>query len=296
MGKKKINRDEYRIRSLAFYHETGGIYNELITILTNLRKKHRGLPAIAKILNEACYSCALLQQRLEQAQKADEKWDEELDNIRNIPHPVDRYVVATLVVYTVAGGDYILNGIYQDGENDKTFFPAFKSLLKKPERKTEATTPEAETYYIRQISDLQDEMLAKDSLLSDALNKVDELEKLVKGLSSKGTSKLDKAFTFQSLMEYTENQKQYQFANQLLEMLKDKCAMVGAHEEYKLVTELKQRLIDASVPAIHNHNDIHNSNVFPGIVSNPSFAMDKGMMKEVMTEILTQKDNGEQQG
>lgn len=153
---------------------------------------------------------------------------------------------------------------------------------------------EAETYYIRQIEDLKDEVLAKDSLLADANNKIDELERMVKDLSAKGSSKLNKAFTFESLMDYTRNLKQYQFANQLLEMLKDKCAMVGAQEEYQQVLELKQTLIDASVPTIHNHNDIHNSNVFPGMVSNPSFSMDKEMMKELITEMLNQKENGEQ--
>lgn len=308
MAKKKIDRDEYMIRSLAYYHEQGGIYNELITILTNLRKKQRGLPTIAKILNEACYWCALLQQRLQEAQWADEEqvalgtadyglclttqWEEEIDNIKSIPQPVNRYVVASLVVSTVDGGDYVLSEICKAGENDKAIFPAFKFLLKKPEPKAEVKISEAETYYIRQIEDLKDELLAKDSLLADANNKVDELERMVKDLSAKGSSKLDKAFTFDSLMEYTKNMKQYQFANQLLEMLKDKCAMIGAQDEYQQVSVLKQQLIDASVPTIHNHNDIHNSNVFPGMVSNPSFSMDKEMMKEVITEMLKEKENG----
>lgn len=310
MAKKKIDKDEYMIRSLAYYHEQGGIYNELITILTNLRKKQRGLPTIAKILNEACYWCALLQQRLQEAQWADKEqvalgstdygmctmtqWEEEIDNIKSIPQPVDRYVVASLVVGTVDGGDYVLDEICKAGEKDKVFFPAFKSLLKKPEPKAEVQISEAETYYIKQIEDLKDELLAKDSLLADANNKVDELERMVKDLSAKGSSKLDKAFTFDSLMEYAKNLKQYQFANQLLEMLKDKCAMVGAQDEYQKVLELKQQLIDASVPTIHNHNDIHNSNVFPGMVSNPSFSMDKAMMKEIITEMLNQKENGKQ--
>lgn len=309
MAKKKIDRDEYMIRSLAYYHEQGGIYNELITILTNLRKKQRGLPTIAKILNEACYWCALLQQRLQVARWADEdqvalgstdygmcimtQWEIEIDNIRTIPQRVDRYVVASLVVGTVEGGDCVLSEICKDGEQDKAVFPAFKSLLKKPDPKAEIKISEAETYYIKQIEDLKDELVAKDSLLADANNKVDELERMLKDLSAKGSSKLDKAFTFDSLMDYTRNLKQYQFANQLLEMLKDKCVMVGAQEEYLQVQELKQKLIDASVPTIHNHNDIRNSNVFPGMVSNPSFSMDKKMMKEAITEMLNQKQNGE---
>lgn len=54
---KKINRDEYDIRTLSYYQMQGGIYNELITYLTQLRSKpeHRGMPSPAVLLNEACF-------------------------------------------------------------------------------------------------------------------------------------------------------------------------------------------------------------------------------------------------
>lgn len=54
---KKIDRNSYDIRTLAYYQGRGGIYNDIITVLTKLRNdvKYRGLPAPAKVLNEGAY-------------------------------------------------------------------------------------------------------------------------------------------------------------------------------------------------------------------------------------------------
>ena len=56
MAKKRC-RDQYMIRSLSYYQGEGGIYNDLITYLTQLRRqpRHRGMAAPAALLNEACY-------------------------------------------------------------------------------------------------------------------------------------------------------------------------------------------------------------------------------------------------
>ncbi len=46
---KKPCRDQYMIRSLSYYQGEGGIYNDLITYLTQLRRqpRHRGMAAAA---------------------------------------------------------------------------------------------------------------------------------------------------------------------------------------------------------------------------------------------------------
>lgn len=52
----KLDRDIYRIRTLSFYQKEGGVYNDLITVLTNLRADAniRLSMAPVKVLNEAC--------------------------------------------------------------------------------------------------------------------------------------------------------------------------------------------------------------------------------------------------
>ena len=52
----KQDRDIYKIRTLSFYQKEGGVYNDIITVLTNLRTDAnvRLNMAPVKVLNEAC--------------------------------------------------------------------------------------------------------------------------------------------------------------------------------------------------------------------------------------------------
>ena len=50
----KQDRDIYKIRTLSFYQKEGGVYNELITALTQLRSDIRLSMSPVKVLNEAC--------------------------------------------------------------------------------------------------------------------------------------------------------------------------------------------------------------------------------------------------
>ena len=47
---KILSPREYNIRSLAYYQAEGGVYNEIITVLTQMREEpmFRGLPTPAK--------------------------------------------------------------------------------------------------------------------------------------------------------------------------------------------------------------------------------------------------------
>ncbi len=55
----KQDRNIYMIRTLSFYQKEGGVYNDLITALTNLRSDSNvrlSMPPV-KVLNEACRIC-----------------------------------------------------------------------------------------------------------------------------------------------------------------------------------------------------------------------------------------------
>lgn len=284
---KKIKWDEYCIRSLAFYHDKGGVFNELITVLTKLRKVERGMPQITSILNEACYRVALIQNSL---------LEDEIIRYCKDDRPYMNYTVAALLKQIIPISQNVAYAIAILDKQDDKFYPAFKHLFEKKEvKKFEAT--EAEQQYLNRIQDLEDEIKAKESLLADALDENDTLKRTVESLKTKKESKLDKSFTFLSTIEYVKKLKQYQYCNQILEMLKDQCAMVGAQEEYKLVMRVKQLMLDASVPTIYNHNDIHNSNVFPGMVNNPTFPIQENvevLIKRVLEEYTKKLNNGKE--
>lgn len=284
---KKISKEEYSIRSLAFYHDKGGVFNELITVLTKLRKVERGMPQITSILNEACYRVALIQTSL---------MEDEIMIYCKDDRPYMNYTMIVLLKQISPISSNAANAITILDKRDKKFYPAFRHLLEKKELK-EIDVVEAEQQYLIRIQDLEDEIKAKESLLANALNENDTLKRTVDSLTTKKESKLDKSFTFASAIEYVKNLKQYQYCNQILEMLKDQCAMVGAQEEYKLVMHVKQLMLDASVPTIHNHNDIHNSNVFPGMVNNPSFPIQENvedLIERALDEYTKKMKNGKE--
>ncbi len=194
---KILSPREYNIRSLAYYQAEGGVYNEIITILTQMRSepKFRGLPTPAKSLNEACYLYDLKQQR--------------------------------------------------------------------------EMTLEEEKKFISEINgDLAKVLVA---VLATANAKIDELQKLVDSLRVRNESKYDKALSRKEILAYIESQRVYSNVNQIFEMLLGPMSRVATDEEYNEIVALRQKMIDACVPTVHNHNDIQNSNVFPGLVNNPSF-------------------------
>lgn len=129
----------------------------------------------------------------------------------------------------------------------------------------------------RKILDLEDglkakevELKTKENMLAEANTKIDELQKLVDSLKVRSESKFDKALSRKGILAYVENQRDYKNVNQIFEML-IYMSRVATDEEYDELVALRQKMIDDSKPTVHNHNDIQNSNVFPGLVNNPLF-------------------------
>lgn len=259
---KILSPREYNIRSLAYYQAEGGVYNEIITVLTQMRKEpmFRGLPTPAKSLNEACF--------LYDLKRKDLDLDEEKKYISEIDGDLSKVLVALLATaweeigYCIA---YDRNQIIGESNPYLTKFDAlFEHYMHEEE--------EARNSYgdgIR-ILDLEDEVKAKDNMLAEANAKIEELQKLVDSLKVRNESKYDKALSRKGILEYIENQRDYKNVNQIFEML-IYMSRVATDEEYDEVVTLRQKMIDESKPTVHNHNDIQNSNVFPGLVNNPSF-------------------------
>ena len=259
---KYLSPREYNIRSLAYYQAEGGVYNEIITVLTQLRKepKFRGLPAPAKSLNEACF--------LYDLKRNDLDLEEEKKYISEIDGDLSKVLVALMATAMEDSGfciGYDRNKII--GETNP-YLPKFDSLF---ERYMNEEMEAMNSYgdFLR-IHELEDVLKVKDGQLEEANAKIEELQKLVDSLKVRNESKYDKALSRKGILEYIENQRDYKNVNQIFEML-IYMSRVATDEEYDEVVTLRQKMIDESKPTVHNHNDIQNSNVFPGLVNNPSF-------------------------
>jgi len=260
---KILSPREYNIRSLAYYQAEGGVYNEIITVLTQLRKepKFRGLPAPAKSLNEACF--------LYDLKRNDLDLEEEKKFISEIDGDLSKVLVALMATALEETGGYLIaDARYEMIGESNPYLPYFDSLFK---RYMNEVTEAYDSYgdFLR-INELEDEVKVKDGQLAEANAKIEELQKLVDSLKVRNESKYDKALSRKGILEYVENQRDYKNVNQIFEML-IYMSRVATDEEYDEVVALRQKMIDESKPTVHNHNDIQNSNVFPGLVNNPSF-------------------------
>lgn len=266
---KIISPREYNIRSLAYYQAEGGVFNEIITILTQMRKepKFRGLPTPAKSLNEACFLYDLKKKDL--SEEAEKKYISEIDG------DLSKVLVALMATAWEEIGYCIAYDRKQIVGENNPYLPKFDAVFEGYMHQEE----EARNSYgdgIR-ILELEEEVKAKDAelkvkdnQLSEVNAKIEELQKLVDSLKVKNESKYDKALNRKGILEYVENQRDYKNVNQIFEML-IYMSRVATDEEYDEVVALRQKMIDGSKPTVHNHNDIRNSNVFPGLVNNPSF-------------------------
>ena len=267
---KNLSPREYNIRSLAYYQAEGGVYNEIITVLTKMRSepKFRGLPTPAKSLNEACYLYDLKRKEL--------SLEDEKKYISEINDDLSRVLVALLATALQEHGFCIAHERYEIVGEKNPYLPKFDRLFEHYMNIVRAESDS--TGEARQILDLEDELKAKedelkvkDSQLASANVKIEELQKLVDSLKVRNESKYDKALSRKGILEYIESQRVYGNVNQIFEMLLGPMSRVATDEEYNEIVALKQKMIDNSVPTIHNHNDIQHSNVFPGLVNNPSF-------------------------
>ena len=274
--KKNISKDEYEIRTLNFYQNEGGIYNELITALTKLRMNERGLPQTAKVLNEACY------------------WLDKKKQEGNITSKTINTIRSTYLLLTVAvlaKDQKLLSPIDIDNilkKVEKTSaYDLFNRLFSTDdehshdENKSKANYSDNDAIlkdYLQrieqqtmQIQALEDELNVKDSQLKDAQEKLANINSIMGSMRSINESEIDKALTLSSILDYAKQQKQYQLCNQILEMLTEFCINTQSWDKITQVRDVKQVMIETSVQAVHNHNNIQASNVFTGEVNNAQF-------------------------
>lgn len=258
---KILSPREYNIRSLAYYQAEGGVYNEIITILTKMRSEpeFRGLPSPAKSLNEACFLYDLKQQRKLSL-------EEEKTYISEINDDLSKVLVAVMATAREEDGYFIAHDRYEYIGDANPYLHRFDEVFEN------YLSKEMQNYDIcwdeRRILDLEDELKAKENMLATANEKIEELQRLVDSLKVRNESKFDKALSRKGILAYVESQRVYTNVNQIFEMLLY-MSHVATEEEYNEIVAMRQKLIDAGVPV--NYIEIRNSNVFTGLVNNPNF-------------------------
>lgn len=127
----KQDRDIYKIRTLSFYQKEGGVYNDLITVLTNLRSDSNvrlSMPP-AKVLNEACRICDDISDSSEENLTKDlDYWWETLGREGNIERLVifsTMYILSTDLPYV---NPYLAIELERRLGNEKIIFPFFDAI------------------------------------------------------------------------------------------------------------------------------------------------------------------------
>lgn len=264
------SREVYDIRTNAYYIGQGGIYAEVLSILTNMRQlpKFRGLPMPAKLLNQACFVYDSLE---------DVSIDDYENHIQQIDDILCLCIVASLSGALSDTGLLLTHTIMPYIEEDKIYYPYFEKLLQKWENYHIQIVEERHSYLnSQQITDLEDEVNVLKGQLDEANEKISKFRQVINELKITTQSKSDKALTFDNILDYISQHKQYQFVAPIINMLKDITHSVITEDQYQRLVEVEKKILEESVIVeLHNHNQISDSNVFPGNVTNPSFPINK---------------------
>lgn len=317
MDKKKSKyRDDYSLRTLAYYQREGGVYNELITILQRMRigKGGRKILPPNKILNAATEAFDIYMDQCK-----DEENDTIIDyGLEELAYKIyggcvagplggldeknELIVLCVLCVllarYPVFNKRSIPKIIEIVKNNDPSVYKEFETLIASKLEDKDAN-----------IESLRNQLAIKDSLIRDKdsqiarlSNDVSELEKRISVIEPvfdayvqnlvEG-SKFDQYLTLDAVLGWVNKRKHYKLADQVITMLKDLGRNTATDEEYGKIEALESELLSKySELSIVNNNMGVGSNILTGITQNPLMPM--GGVPEQFNKFLEYLKNGEQ--
>lgn len=322
---KKINRSEYDIRTLSYYQSLGGVYNEIITILSQMRKDsgYRGLPSPAVILNEASY------------------WWDVIEGIWAdngykyiVPSELKNSLILSVVACLAADNTdcrsylmgqlddlyYYVQDIQKMLEGDKQYYPWFKVLIEEKlglhkagleslqssvhlEKVKELTCLLEERE--RELCEKNDLLERQNNIIAEQSSALDSLQNEYKSLQTQCAvaeshqydgSNFDRLLTVDSILGWIESRHHYNYTEQVFRMLADlKCDVATAEERAK-IKEVEDRMLDKNqVSAVFNQNFAVNSNMMTGMVSNPQLpiGVSPADLQTMFQQFLNQLNYGE---
>ena len=247
----------YSSRTEGYYYRRGGIYKEIIYLLERMMRSNLTDKTWLYILNEACFLA-----------------NDYIVNRPNLSQWIDEYFSSNSAITKydrgiIMGCVYIL--LYEDLSTDLRIklrciveIPTdFISLaLRNYLESHKAPTPTPE-----ELSKQLDTLRREVNVLKE------ENERLRKQIVMQGSKEktVDDVLTFGYIYDYIKTRTVYGESQQLFKFISHTTNMCGAREQYERFDELQNEMRKNSVPSIHNHNEISNSNVFQGDVHSPKF-------------------------
>lgn len=296
--KKSKYKDDYSLRTLAYYQREGGVYNELITILQRMRagKGGRKISPPKEILNAATGAFDIYMDRCK---------DEETNTIIDYGMEELSWEIYGGCIAGPLGGWEGKNGLIalcvlcvllsQYPAFNETSIPQISDIVKK----------EDETVFKEFEGVIKNNLEDKDALLDDLKNKLKLSEALIREKDSQlaqysktaaeviltredlmiarnylnqGTgSRLNKALTLDAILEYAESLKSYERAQHIFGLLSKIARNTATDEEYEKIDAACNKLtsIQLSQTNIYNQTTAYGSNIFAGIVNSPNFPYGK---------------------
>ena len=306
---KKIKWDEYNLRTLAFYQKQGGVYSDLITVLQKARTDRNVVTYIprhtpARLLNMASYIADLV---MEDKDNSAQLIDSEKQRFACL-HKDDQYLLFSIVYILIGNQDcegakqklmeYIgTSTIYKklstaiDKEALKGKFP-LQEVLSSEERahlehiiKLHESTIDTQKEIIQTLDSTIADQSSQMDVMRNSISLLTQKIELAQADALKG-SKLDKILSLDYIIGQIERRRTYENSSQLIDMLKGQLMRIATDEEVAKIERIEQKMLDASVPRIHN--DIRDSQVFQGPVNNATFQLPIGVTAEMANEAIEQ--------
>ncbi len=286
----KISKTLYSIRTVTYYLEKGGIYADIITLLTQLRSdpRNRGMSTPVRILNKACIEMEMLKvlwkiDSLEFRRYLEGINDTLLLCVMDALAQVDDF---TRVMIPPIITPYI--------DDDKVFYPKFKPIIEK--YSDAEIEDDDESNRKDEIKSLEEEVAKRDAHLEEASNEIANLRHSLEEIQADGGSKADKLLTWNSILDYAESRSNYQYVNQIFRMLTDIAGRATTDEEWTRKEKIETQMLADTKPTVHNHNQISNANVIQGTINNPNFPMGTDpviFIKTAVEKYINELNNGQ---
>ena len=314
---KKINWDEYNIRTLAYYQKQGGVFSNLITVLQKARTDKSIVSYIPKhtpalMLNVASYIADLaMADKANSAQLIRDEKERYANRMKQ-----DQYLVFSIVYILIGDTDCegankeLMSTIGTSTIYKKLYAAYSKEAVKDIVPLRTVLSSEQQEQYESIIKQNEQTIKAKDEIIdslkttiADQSSYIDEMQNAIGRLEQEKElaqaaafhgSKLDKTLTLDYLIGQIELKRTYDNSRQLIDLLKGKLMRLATDEEVARIEQVEQRMLDASVPSIHN--EISNSHVFQAPVHNPTFQLPIGFTEEMLKEAIEQYLNRRNDG
>lgn len=292
MDKKKSKyKNDYSLRTLAYYQLEGGIYNELITILQRMRigKGSRKILPPKEILNAATGAFDIYMDRCkdEETNTIIDYGMEELGweiygNLSGLG-PLGGWdgkneLIALCVLCVLLSQYPVFNetSIPQISDivkkKDETVFKEFEGLIKNNLKDKDA-----------QLESLKNQLAMKDALLREkdeqfakliSLNYFRERRKDFWQRYSEKSSGIDSVLSLDAILKWVSNRQHYTLTDQVFVMLKELSRKVATDEEYNKICSLENDMLAKHKPqTIVNNNMGIGSNILTGLTQNPMMPM-----------------------